>query len=129
MIKFRCWSPQYKMMFEVAGIYWYQSTYSVTCDTLDDDIEFEADEIELMQSTQLLDKNGVEIFEGDILTYDFVGGVETYIIERSPDDNQLYVKYAYLGSDIEYIGEGPIEGSIIVGDRWANPELIQGDEE
>ena len=116
-------------MFEVAGIYWYQDTYSVTCDTLDDDIEFDEDEIELMQCTGLADKNGNLVFEGDILTYDFVGGVETYIIERNPDDNQLCLKYAYVGSDIEYIGEGPIEGSIIVGNRWANPELMKGDEE
>lgn len=77
--KFRAWSSQYKMMFEVGGIYWFRDTYSITCDGVDDDFEFDEKEIELMQWSCFIDKNKKEIFEGDIVK---LGGIDKFFVEN-----------------------------------------------
>ena len=79
------------------------------------------DEIELMQSTGLKDKNGKEIFEGDILTsqnYPVKGVVEFRT------DLGLWVHYLKEYSYFEYLGN--VAGSKeIIGNIYENPELLE----
>lgn len=88
------------------------------------------DEITLMQSTGLFDKNGKEIFEGDILT----DGHTTGVIRNHPtlgfytvDENS---KEGYLSDtvgteDFEEAKEFIRNSIEIIGNVYENPELLE----
>lgn len=63
MIKFRAWYHKHESMYSVASI-----DLALECITvLEDDYVFGFEEVALMQSAGLIDVNGVEIFEGDVV--------------------------------------------------------------
>ena len=82
-----------------------------------------------MQSTGLLDKNGKEIFEGDIIT----DGEDVSDIKRHPTlgfytvDNGRET-FVSDGVDVEYFEEYAEEFSEtieIIGNIYENPELLE----
>ena len=81
----------------------------------------------LMQSTGLKDKNGKEIFEGDIVIAWSQGVKGTFEIKRRIDG--LWLLYpAWKDGQFWYLSptEDGRETIEIIGDIYRNPELVEG---
>lgn len=140
-IKFRAYDVYNNEMLEVdlldfsvmAG---YKNTPAVRVDMYSD--YFDREEMILMQYTGLKDKNGVEIYEGDILGYvDFedeitVEGVVKYGRFNCSCCSGVYGWYIEGEGDIrkakidEYTGKNDV---IVLGNVFENPELLKESEE
>lgn len=126
--KFRAWIKDVKRMVDVEfldlshkmliGKDW---EYGMT-----ESIKF--DEVALMQSTGLFDKNGVEIFEGDIIEWwysegEFISqkGKFEVIWENGafcPGENSDETLYIFLeGCEDDWYS--------VIGNIYANPELVE----
>lgn len=102
-----------------------------TCTTCLDWYRFE--DIELMQSTGLKDKNGVEIFEGDIivgqqhLTTDLSTPFEIKgLVKYSERNTMFYLDEKSVGHDkfMHSLGSSIYQYEII-GNIYENPELLE----
>ncbi|MFB0715108.1 YopX family protein [Enterococcus faecalis] len=129
--KFRAWEPDVKYMNDQvrvtsnrfgSGEVWVEATESFGW------IELKPEH--LMQSIGLKDKNGVEIFEGDIVQYrdgeySYLGIVKRdcyqfFIDGIEPDDN-----YDFIDVSNTFDGTSSLE---ILGNIHENPELLEGTE-
>lgn len=129
--KFRAWDKLDKKIYEVEDISWFNGEF----DFIGDGITFKrnADDVELMQSTGLKDKNGKEIFEGDIIT----NGKDVMSIKRHNTlgfyvEQKGEVQFIADGMDLEEFEEDAkeIADSIeIIGNIYENPELLEVENE
>lgn len=132
--KFRAWHKELKMMFEVLAIDLFNKAVSVKFDK-EHYRHYSFDDIILMQSTGLKDKNGVEIFEGNIVKscrlvdghiYEYVGQVKFVAFSWNVvDKKQTYDPfYNYIDGYPDEIWE--IE---VIGNIYENHELLESVEE
>ena len=118
--KFRAWSKLASRMYIVNGLYFDRGMVQYANN--DNVIRFiKLENIILMQSTGLVDKNGKEIFEGDILgTKDgFLNGVVEYRTDLGMWTNSLvrynnFERLCNIASDRK-----------IIGNIYENPELLE----
>ena len=127
--KFRAWHKNLNEMMAVRALQWWEGKGLIAFFHYKGiGLSCGVNEIELMQWTCSQDKNGVDIYEGDILCYDYGGRVETYAIERDAGDLQLCIKYfCMVGCNTEHLIEIPLESSVVVGNVYEHPELVKGD--
>ena len=118
---FRAWDKETQTMLDVSLIDFKKSVLIGEHWEFGETNFINFDEIELMQSTGLKDKNGKEIFEGDILTsqnYPVKGVVEFRT------DLGLWVHYLKGYNYFEYLGN--VAGSKeIIGNIYENQEILK----
>ena len=120
-----------QMFYEIRDIDYYDKTITVwgchnkDCGTCDDTYKIE--DVEVMQYTGCRDKNGLEIFEGDVIKdkYDKTWLVQWYvgafvITNKIPDSDGQESTYSYFNnlSNHHFYFE-------VIGNMWENPELLE----
>ena len=136
-IKFRAWFEGH--MYEVAKLDFWGDPEQATCDLAgpgengegEEFFDIYVGEVELMQYTGLKDKNGAEVYEGDIVAFEDSDGGYEY-----PDVavNTGIVEYGELGfyftnrvaveMDDFYIKDGRCDDIEVIGNIYENPELM-----
>ena len=93
---------------------------------------FDFDDIILMQSTGLKDKNGQEIFEGDIITNGIdrtdVKNHQTLGFYTVLDGREYFFAGGISFADFEEDAEEFSEAVEIIGNVYENPELLEMEE-
>ena len=131
MPKFRVWMKSLKWMCDVTNIS-FDSKFVDICQQGDTEryteMSVEFDEITLMQSTGLFDRNGKEIFEGDIVQFedcyevsDFLY-INTGIIEWCQGGFHVTNRDSVLMEDLI---DGDSLDVTIIGNIYENRELLE----
>lgn len=125
--KFRAWLKEEQRMVDVREMtFMYDEVYLIS-----DVTGFYAyEEFKLMQSTGLFDKNGKEIFEGDIVKYK--AGCNTYTEEVAYDKNFGGFGVRDAKADIiftfgEVFEDINISFLEVIGNIYDNPGLLEGE--
>jgi uncharacterized phage protein (TIGR01671 family) len=143
MLKFRAWHKEKKKMFEVgqinfglSGAFKEDGGYILCEGVSAGDGVFYPKEVILMQSTDLKDKNGKEIFEGDIIKTD-ADYKTKFIVVWCNDGNMIAGfcgkniqaegkpkadYYLHKGSHVEIQYLNPMK---VIGNIHENPELLK----
>jgi len=139
-IKYRAWDKENKLMiFELnePNVFANRNGWELSFGTLPDIGQMKGKCIEtiLMQYTGLKDKNGNEIYEGDILEIP-----EYYDGDYKTKAHKAVVEYDNSGFDLFYGGEGLYNGHsgydnldtmvgnepiVVIGNIYENPELLE----
>ena len=130
--KFRAWHRELGRMMSISDM-WFNvdslGEIGLNDSVMNDYITVSPDEIELMQSTGLKDKNGKEIFEGDIIT----NGQNVMCMKRH---NTLGF-YVEEKGEVEFIADSAVLEDFeedakeiadrleIIGNIYENPELLE----
>lgn len=118
-IKFRAYSKQDNRILEVIRIDFIEEILFLDTSILNDGRNqeiYDFDDIILMQYTGLKDKNGVEIYEGDILRiYDDFNAKVFYNLRFSS------FEVATTGNSVGFYSKSGLE---VIGNIYENPELL-----
>ena|SRR5690625_1009634 len=118
-IKFRAWDKESGRMFSIARFDFADHTvYShlFACEG------YLAENLKIMQYTGLKDKNGREIYEGDIVKYPHIVSAKSNW-EVSFRGGSFVIKQKYLGISLhELAHKNNLE---VIGNIYENPELFE----
>ena len=126
ILKFRAWlKKEQKMDNEIDHISWLED--ELYC--IGDGITYMvlAEDLVLMQSTGLKDKNGKEIFEGDILGIETDEGILNVNIFWD-DKHALFMFESEIHNEKELLAELVEDNTYpfeIIGNIYENPELLE----
>lgn len=135
--KFRAWDRKNKVMRDVKGLIWEETDLIGHCNLIAHcpprghefnewfTVALDGSKYQLMQSTGLKDKNGVEIFEGDIVVnqYGNVGYVAYlqqeagFVVVKKKSDYRLGHRSTGESYDVTTNHE-------VIGNIHSNPELL-----
>ncbi|MEK4968586.1 YopX family protein [Cytobacillus sp. FSL R7-0696] len=107
-IKFRAWDKSRKEKEYINNMYWFEEN---GVDDINNNVF-----LDFMQYTGLKDKNGKEIYEGDILAYKGLDGRNLNLVVKWSERDATFL-FGGVRTDYAITGE-------VVGDIYENPDLI-----
>ena len=124
-IKFRCWDTENKQMLKVQELDFEDTFYggrlSIRVDMYND--YFDIEDMILMQYTGLKDKNGKEIYEGDIV---IVFTNKKWRIGKIIYEHSGFTIDVTNNKELEYGRTSIIESlTEVIGNIYDNPELLE----
>lgn len=132
ILKYRAWLKQYDVMVDdVTDMTFKEGNLEFIGRRTSNGVSLQycADDINLMQSTGLKDKNGKEIFEGDVIAIE-VDDTETPINARVFQNSKIGVLMFHVFEDnedvpmVELLEDNSVAFEII-GNVYENPELLE----
>ena len=125
--KFRAWDgtgmfPVDTIEFPMGGTRWYGPGVGRGTVYANPDFDWKVDSV-LMQYTGLKDRDGKEIYEGDIVKLDSWEGVQQIVFIEGAFC--LADKHGWYVGDIHYINHADKNQATIIGNIWENPELLK----
>ena len=119
-IKFRAWNKEERVMIDANS--WY---FSEEFEPFIDSVEKCLRRFELMQFTGLLDKNGTEIYEGDIIEMP-ASGIGEIVWDRKKMGffwtEKPFKEHEFMSGIQEFDG---IEGIEVIGNIHQHPDLLR----
>ena len=133
--KFRAWHNELGRMMLVKAMLFFANELEeleLNDSIMNDNIPVYPDEIKLMQSTGLHDKNGKEVFVGDIIRYN----IDVVDIKRHPtlgfytvlDGREGFFGDGMSIDDFEEDAKEFSKTAEIIGNVYENPELLEATE-
>lgn len=140
MIKFRAWgrngnhpgtpSEKFEMFYDVSVVTTYddKEQHVIADFGMWNESEYNGTEIidyTLMQSTGLFDKNGVEVFEGDIveIIYDYEPFIGVVVYDLGETDFKATNGNEDYGNNFQYLTVG--ESIEVIGNVHQHPDLLE----
>ena len=126
--KFRAWLKEEYRMTDVREITFFNDEVQMISDV---EGFYAYGEFELMQSTGLKDKNGKEIYEGDIVKFSDCDD-DVYVTPVVWDKNYACFGVSFSGKypiSFDYLEEfyTELKDIEVVGNIYENPELLEGE--
>lgn len=128
--KFRAWWIQDEVMTHIDTLEFLQGGIRVSDGCWHE--KFLGDEVILMQSTGLKDKNGVEIFEGDIVKVSVHNGFDYYdnevcVVRKSRFHSGLVCINPNNDMECRIFNQDVLEDYQyeVIGNIYENPELLE----
>lgn len=132
-LKFRVWDKKLKLLGYVSYIDFDNKKIIYRNGFVNCYLNFE--DVEIMQSTGFHDKNGVEIFEGDIINSGYLFKGSPFEEEDEYEEEKGVVEFLNCGFNIEFKNHTNLfidiilscEDVEVIGNIYENKELLEND--
>ena len=126
-IKFRAWDSAKKIMRSVANIYTHShSVFVLVREAAGGPPELIRTEC-LMQYTGAKDKNGVEIYEGDVIRGSAGRGQANYLVQWDPGNCGFIAEPLIAERVWPGLNQGTTKYYEVIGNIYENPELVNNE--